>query len=106
MYNERSLDNLITPEELNARLTPEERKKNASKAGQASGEKRSLKALTRKWAEAGGYEKMLEVADENLGNPRFWEMLASLLGEPPTTRIEAEIEDRTLNVIINDGSED
>ena len=49
---------------------------------------------------------MLEVADENLGNPRFWEMLASLLGEPPTTRIEAEIEDRTLNVIINDGSKD
>ena len=32
--------NLISPEELNARLTPEERKENASKAGKASGKAR------------------------------------------------------------------
>lgn len=103
MANEQNLRNIS---EYNNSITAEERTRNARKAGKASGEKRSLKALTRKWAEAGGYEKMLEVADEHLDNPRFWEMLASLLGEPPTTRIEAEIEDRTLHVFIDDGSED
>lgn len=45
-------DNLIRPEELNARLTPEERRENASKAGKASAEKRKenrkLMELTRK----------------------------------------------------------
>lgn len=91
MYNERSLDNLITPEELNARLTPEERKANTSKAGQASGEKRSLKSLTRKWAEAGGYEEMVAVAAEELHNPQFWKMVASLLGEAPADRVEADV---------------
>lgn len=102
MYNERSLDNLITPEELNARLTPEERKANASKAGQASGEKRSLKSLTRKWAEAGGYEKMVEVADEELHNPQFWKMVASLLGEGPTDHIEADITQNVIRVTLDD----
>ena len=102
MVNKRSLENLISPEELNARLTPEERKANASKAGQASGEKRSLKSLTRKWAEAGGYEKMVEVADENLNNPRFWEMLASLLGEAPSQRIEADVTQNVIRVTLDD----
>lgn len=83
-------------------LTVEEQ----SRGGKRSGEIRSLKSLTRQWAEAGGYEEMVQVAKEHLDNPRFWEMLASLLGEPPTTRIEAEIEDRTLHVFIDDGSED
>ena len=99
-------DNLITPQELNARLTPEERRENASKAGKASGEARRLRAMMRKWADEGGYEKMVETCDANLTNPKFWEMAASMLGEPPTTRIEAEIEDRTLHVFIDDGSND
>ena len=34
---------------------------------------------------------MVQVAKEHLDNPRFWEMLASLLGEGPTQRIEADI---------------
>lgn len=34
------LDNLISPDEINSRLTPEERKERARKAGIASGEKR------------------------------------------------------------------
>ncbi len=45
--NPRSDENLITPEELNARLTPEERRRNAKKAGEASGKARSFKSLAR-----------------------------------------------------------
>ena len=48
---------------------------------------------------------MVQVCDENIDNPRFWEMAASMLGEPPATKTELEIEDRTLNVIINGKSE-
>lgn len=68
-------------------LTVEEQ----SRGGKRSGEIRSLKSLTRQWAEAGGYEEMVQVAKDHLDNPRFWEMLASLLGEGPTQRIEADI---------------
>lgn len=39
--------NLIAPEELNARLTPEERSENARKAGIASGKARGFKKLAR-----------------------------------------------------------
>ena len=38
---------LMTPEELNARLTPEERKANASKAGKASVKKKRENKLIR-----------------------------------------------------------
>ena len=41
------IDNLITPEELNSRLTPEQRKANATKAGLASGKKRGEKKTLR-----------------------------------------------------------
>lgn len=37
----------MTPEELNARLTPEERSENARKAGIASGKARGFKSLAR-----------------------------------------------------------
>lgn len=37
---EKSLKNLITPQELNARLTPEQRSENAKKAGKASAQKK------------------------------------------------------------------
>lgn len=40
-------DNLMTPQELNARLTPEQRKENASKAGKASAEARKERKLIR-----------------------------------------------------------
>ena len=36
-------DNLITPQELNSRLTPEQRKRNTSKAGKASARARKKK---------------------------------------------------------------
>lgn len=99
MANEQNLRNIS---EYNNSITAEERTRNARKAGQASGEKRSLKSLTRKWAEAGGYEKMVEVADENLNNPRFWEMLASLLGEAPSQRIEADVTQNVIRVTLDD----
>jgi len=90
----------------NSDRSPSELRENGRKGGIASGESRRLKAKMIRWAEEGGYDKLVEVADNNLNNPRFWEMVASILGEPPTTRIEAEIEDRTLHVFIDDGSED
>lgn len=102
MVNDRSLDNLITPQELNARLTPEERSLNASIAGKASGEARSLKRNLQRWAEDGGYEKMVEVADSHLENPRFWEMVASILGEGPTQRVEADVTQNVIQVTVDD----
>ena len=44
--------NLITPKELNARRTPEERRENAAKAGRASGVARRNKVNLRKTAQA------------------------------------------------------
>ena len=43
-----NIDNLISPEELNARLTPEKRHNNAVKAGVESGKKR---AKNKTWAD-------------------------------------------------------
>ena len=45
IVSRRSIENLVTPDEINARLTPEERKENASKAGKASVEKRRKNRL-------------------------------------------------------------
>ena len=45
---------------------------------------------------------MVEVAEENLDNPRFWEMLASLLGEGPAQKIEADITQNVIRVSIDD----
>lgn len=43
-------ENLMSAQELNARLTPEERKRNASKAGKASqAKKREAKSMATKW---------------------------------------------------------
>lgn len=41
-------DNLMSAEELNARLTPEKRKKNAQKAGKKSGQVRKQQAELRR----------------------------------------------------------
>ena len=90
----------------NSNRSPSELRENGRQGGIASGKARRLKAMMQQWAEDGGYELMVEKCEDNLDNPRFWEMAASILGEPPTTRIEAEIEDRTLHVFIDDGSND
>ena len=87
----------------NSERTPSERRELARKAGKASGEARRLKAKMKKWAEEGGYDKMVEACEKNINNPRFWEMAASILGEPPATRTELEVEDRTLHIVIDDG---
>ena len=89
----------------NSNRSPSELRENGRKGGIASGKARRLKAMMQEWAEDGGYELMVEKCEENLDNPRFWEMAASMLGEPPATRTEIEVEDRTLNVIINGKSE-
>ena len=79
-------------------LTVEEQ----SKGGRNSGKTRNLKGLIKKWAEEGGYEKLVEVADDNLSNPRFWEMMASLLGEAPSQRIEADVTQNVIRVTLDD----
>lgn len=45
--NKKSLKNLLTPEELNARLTPEQRSENGRKAGKASAKARRDKRCFR-----------------------------------------------------------
>ena len=82
-------ENLMTPQELNARLTPEERSANASKAGIASGEARNLKSMLLKAMRNGGYEEMTEVAMREMkaGNAKFWELIRDTIGEKPTESV-------------------
>ena len=75
----------------NSNRSPSELRENGRKGGIASGESRRLKAKLTKWAEEGGYDKMVAVADENIDNPQFWKMVASILGEGPTDHIEADV---------------
>ena len=73
-----------------------------SRGGKNSGKTRNLKGLIKQWAEEGGYEEMVRTAYEHLDNPRFWEILASLLGEAPTQKIEADITQNVIRVSIDD----
>ena len=61
-----NVQTLISPEELNARLTPEQRRENASKAGIASGEARRRKKTLRELIELYGSEP--SAAEPNLTN--------------------------------------
>lgn len=45
---------------------------------------------------------MVQVAKDHLDNPRFWEMLASLLGEGPAQRVEADITQNVIQVTLDD----
>ena len=87
MANEQNLRNI---DEYNKSLTAEERTKNARKAGKASGEKRNLKAMLKKWADDGGYEKMLNMAEEEIanGNVKMWELIRDTIGEKPVEKVE------------------
>lgn len=94
-------DNLMSPEELNARLTPEQRKANASKAGKASGEARREKKLIR--------ERILERMTENdwdeyidgiirraKEGDRSAEMLRDTIGEKPVEQVNIMNVDKSL----------
>ena len=87
MANEQNLRNI---DEYNKSLTAEERTRNARKAGKASGEKRNLKSMLKKWADDGGYEKMLNMAEEEIanGNVKMWELIRDTIGEKPVEKVE------------------
>lgn len=74
MPNENSLKNLMPPEEVNARKTPEERRESASNAGVASGVSRRRKKSMR---EAANLYLSLPVSDQ-----RRWNKLARKYIDP------------------------
>ena len=91
-------DNLRNIDEYNKSLTAEERTANARKAGKASGEARNLKARLKEWAEDGGYEKMLTMADEQIaeGNTKMWELIRDTIGEKPVDRVQIQEIDQNI----------
>ena len=44
---------------------------------------------------------MVEKCEENLDNPRFWELAASILGEAPTKHVELDAT-MDINVVLDD----
>ena len=107
-------ENLMTPQELNARLTPGERKANAKKAGKASAKKR---------AERKQFRELLELAlsQPNIDNPdvdnwtvataallqkamggdvRAWEVMRDTLGQKPVE--ETRVLDSTITITIDE----
>ena len=89
-------ENLRNIDEYNKSLTADERTKNARKAGLASGKSRNLQARLKEWAEDGGYEKMLDMAEKEIanGNVKMWELIRDTIGEKP-------IEKREHNLTLN-----
>jgi len=91
-------NNLITPQELNARLTPEERRKNASKAGKASAEKRKENKLIKDMIlERMGETDWDEMIDNLIARAKDdrqdFETLRDTIGQKPkdTVAVETEI---------------
>lgn len=92
MANEKNLRNI---EEYNKSISADERTRNARKAGKASGKTRNLQARLKEWAEDGGYEKMLKMAEEEIanGNVKMWELIRDTIGEKPVDRsVQANID--------------
>lgn len=91
-------DNLRNINEYNKSLSAEERTANARRAGEASGKARNLKARLLEWAENGGYQKMLDMADEQIaeGNTKMWELVRDTIGEKPIDRVQIQDIDQTI----------
>jgi hypothetical protein len=91
-------DNLRNIDEYNKSISAEERTANARKAGEASGKARNLKARLLEWAEDGGYQKMLDMADEQIaeGNTKMWELVRDTIGEKPIDRVQIQEIDQTI----------
>ena len=92
MANEQNLRNI---DEYNKSISADERTRNARKAGKASGKTRNLQARLKEWAEDGGYEKMLNMAEEEIanGNVKMWELIRDTIGEKPVDRsVQANID--------------
>lgn len=104
MANEQ---NLLTPQELNARLTPEQRKANASKAGQRSGEvRRENKLIRDRILERCGesdWDTMIDnlIKRASLDTKSF-EVLRDTIGQKPTDKIEADVTQNIIRVTLDD----
>lgn len=111
---ERSNANLMTPQEVNARKTPEERRESASKAGKASAEAKKRRKTAREIYEAmlsrpasdqvmGGLPDLPEGATNydvllarmmfsaQKGSVKAAQFVRDTAGDQPTTRVEADI---------------
>lgn len=88
--NENSLKNL---ENGNRFQTNDKATKEAGrKGGIASGKVRNLKARLKEWAEDGGYELMVEMAQQEIekGNTKMWELVRDTVGEKPKDELNIE----------------
>lgn len=111
---ERSNANLMTPQEVNARKTPEERRESASKAGKASAEAKKRRKTAREIYEAmlsrpasdqvtGGLPDLPEGATNydvllarmmfsaQKGSVKAAQFVRDTAGDQPTTKVEADI---------------
>ena len=88
--NPKSDENLITPEELNARLTPEQRRRNAKKAGEASGKARSFKSLARELLTNEEKKKLIKAQMRNARNNINAFRVLMELGDLPDDLAEEE----------------
>jgi hypothetical protein len=103
MANEQ---NLMSPQDLNARLTPEERKANASKAGKASGQaRRENKLIKDRILERMGESDWDTMIDNLIAraseDTKFFEVLRDTIGQKPKDSVEVQgngIEIRVHNV--------
>lgn len=97
-------DNLMTPQELNARLTPEERKANASKAGKRSVEvRRENKLIKDRILERMGETDWDEMIDnliaEAKDNVKGFEVLRDTIGQKPSDKVELSVDDESAREI-------
>lgn len=97
-------DNLMTPQELNARLTPEERKANASKAGKASVEaRRENKLIKDRILERMGESDWDDYIDGIIARSKKSradaEFLRDTIGEKPTDKFELSVDDESAREI-------
>lgn len=88
----KNTDNLMTPQELNARLTPEERKENARKAGKASAEARKERKLIKERIlermNESDWDAMIDaLIDRAKKTDKGFEVLRDTIGQKPTTAI-------------------
>ena len=100
-----NINNLMTPEELNARLTPEERRANASKAGKASVEARKERKLIKdrileRMGETDWDEMIDGLIERSKDSVKDFEVLRDTIGEKPKDQLEVTAMD--INVVLDD----
>lgn len=86
-------DNLMSPQELNARLTPEQRKKNASKAGKQSAQnRRAIKTFKQAFEEELDEKKIKDLVismyeKAKKGDTKAFELIRDTMGQKPKENI-------------------